>query len=281
MILVKPAHVSLGMGAVMHSRFNNRRESRNWIETADYHHLFCGALTQHTTATQISVDLVTGLPIAFYGDKGRLAGILTGEHSVQVQGRTAQLFRVNHVRVIPQPFGSLLSVVLDGRGQIVDNDLALSRVGVIDVGGKTTNLLSVHKLTELDRESTSVSAGGWRLVRAVRQWLAANKPGLDEMRDHELAEAIKVQRINYAGEPVSEFPSIVSGYADSLAQEIIATATQLWNGGALLDKILVTGGGALLLGEAIRTRWPRAEIVPSPVYANAIGYHRLAKRLYG
>ena len=280
LVLVKPAHVAIGEAAVLQSRFSNRQEGRDWITTPDYRYLFYAALAQHTTATQATVDVVTGLPIAFYADKDKLTATLRGEHVLQLEGRNAQRLRVDNVRVVPQPFGSLLSVVLDARGGIVDNELALSRVGVIDVGGKTTNLLSVYKLSEVDCESTSVNAGAWQLVRAVREWLATNYPGADDRRDNELAEAIRNGHLNHYGDPIPDFTEAVAGYADSLAQQITSTVSQLWNGGATLDKILVTGGGSLLLGDAIQRQWPHAQVVPSPVYANAIGYHRLARRLF-
>jgi hypothetical protein len=65
-----------------------------------------------------------------------------------------------------------------------------------------------------------------------------------------------------------------------LAAQIIAQASQLWNGAAILDAILVTGGGALLLGDAIKAHWKHARIVSDPVFANATGYYRLARRIY-
>jgi len=56
-------------------------------------------------------------------------------------------------------------------------------------------------------------------------------------------------------------------------------ATQQWNGGATLDAILVSGGGALLLGPAIARHFRHARVVPDPVYANTLGYWRFAQRL--
>ena len=60
---------------------------------------------------------------------------------------------------------------------------------------------------------------------------------------------------------------------------VTAEAGQFWNGGASLAGILVTGGGALLLGDAIRQRWPHARIVADPVFSNAAGFSKLAARL--
>jgi len=55
----------------------------------------------------------------------------------------------------------------------------------------------------------------------------------------------------------------------------------LWNGGATLDAIRLTGGGALLLGTHIQRHWPHAQVVTEPIYGNALGYWKLARRLWG
>ena len=280
-VLTDPEHVLVGEEAVTQSRFLTRREDRRWIESPEWYSLFLAALTELTSATWADVNLVTGLPVAFYDDKDAVAERLLGEHRVAREGRRAQVLKVNQARVIPQPFGSLLAEVLDERGGIADPTLAKSAVGLIDVGGKTCNLLSVNKLSEIGRETASVNVGGWDLVRGVRAWLGSKYPGLDDLRDHALAQAIQARELRYYGEPVADFGDVVDAHASDLAAQVIAQASHLWNGGATLDAVLVTGGGALLLGDAIRAHWRHARIVADPVYGNAAGYWKLARRLYG
>jgi len=279
-VLVEPEHVLVGEEAIQQSRFLARREDRRWIESEEWYSLFLAALTELTPATVADVALVTGLPVAFYDDKERVTARLLGEHRAQREGRRAQVLKVNQARVIPQPFGSLLAAVLDDRGAIADQALARAAVGVIDVGGKTCNLLSVNRLTEIGKETASVNVGGWALVRATRQWLSQHYPGLDDLRDHVLAAAIQARELRCYGEPVAEFPALVDDLAADLAGQVIAEASHLWNGGATLDAVLVTGGGALLLGEAIRKHWKHARLVADPVHANATGYWKFARRLF-
>jgi len=66
-----------------------------------------------------------------------------------------------------------------------------------------------------------------------------------------------------------------------MAEQVIAQASQLWNGGAALDSILVSGGGARLLGRFIVARFgeEQARIVSDPVFANAVGYYRFSQHL--
>ncbi len=279
-VLTQPTHVLVGAEAVNQSRFLNRREDRRWIESDEWLTLFLAAITETSTANCVPLDVVTGLPVAFYDDKNVVAQRLLGDHQVRRETRNAQTVRVNNVRVIPQPFGTVLAEVLGPTGQIADAQLARANVGVIDVGGKTCNLLSVNRLTEVARETASVNVGGWTLVRAVRDWLAGSYPGLDDMRDHQLAEAIQARELRYYGAPLNDFPARIAAIAADLARQVIAEASHLWNGGAILDAILITGGGALLLGDAIRAYWRHARVVADPIYANAVGYYHLARRLW-
>ena len=178
----------------------------------------------------------------------------------------------------PQGFGALLSTCLDDRGTIVAPEVANGKVGVIDVGGKTTNLLSVNRLSEVGRETASVNAGAWDAARAVQRYLANECPDL-ELRDHELIQAIQARQVKYFGEPI-DLAEIIDSAIGPLADQVIAQATQLWNGAASLDMILVAGGGAHLIDAHVRRHFRHAHMIDGdPVYANALGYWRFSQRL--
>lgn len=274
-----PGPALVGEGAVEQSRFWARREDRRWVESHEWYTLAMAALSELTTASGVELCIVTGLPVAFYGDRELVLRRLRGGHRVQRHGRHAQSFAVTSCRVIPQPFGAVLAATLDTSGRIVDNALALGRVGLIDVGGKTTNLLSVHGLREVGRETTSLNAGAWDCMRAVRAWLAEHCPDL-ELRDHQVIDAMIARRTRYYGEPV-DLGAVVDEAVEPLADQVIAAAGQLWNGAAALDAILIAGGGALMLGDRIRRHFRHARVVEDPVFANAQGFWRYAVRMAG
>jgi plasmid segregation protein ParM len=267
----------IGQGAVEQSRFVNRREDRAWIESDEYYRLVLATFTELTSATSCELVVVTGLPVAYYADKDRLRDLLLGEHRASREGRRAQVFRVSECRVIPQPFGALLSLALDNHGRVSDTELATGMVGVIDVGGKTTNLLSVNRLAEIARATASVNVGSWDAMRAVRDWLSDRCPDL-ELRDHQVIEAMIAREVLYYGESV-DLSEVVDAALEPMAAQIVAQATQLWNAGAGLSAILVSGGGALLLGPAIKKHFRHARVVEDPVFANAVGYWKFAQRL--
>lgn len=278
-VLTHPQHIQVGEAAISQSRFLNRREDRHWIEGEEWYALALAALTELTSATVAEVVIVTGLPVAFYNDKAQVRDRLLGVHKVQREGRRAQLLKVTDCRVIPQPFGALLSATLDNRGRIADKKLAMGAVGVVDVGGKTTNLLSVNRLSEIGRETASVNVGAWDVVRTMRGWLSDRCPELD-LRDHQVIEAIVSHQVRYYGEPI-DLTGAIEAAVEPLANQVLAEATQLWNGGAALDAVLVSGGGALLLGPRITAHFRHAQVVDAPVFANAVGFWKFAQRVAG
>lgn len=229
----------VGEEAIAQSRFVDRHEDRGWIASDAYRRLILAGFTELTTATSCDLLVVTGLPVAFYADRDALRGRFLGQHRVTREGRRTQQFRVVECRVIPQPFGALLAEALNNQGKIVNQDLATGAVGVIDIGGKTTNLLSVNRLAEIGRETASVNVGAWDVARAVRGHLADHCPNL-ELRDHQIIDAIVARHVRYYGAPVDL--------------------------------------GALLLGPYLGRAFPHVRVVDNPVFANALGYWRFAQR---
>jgi len=265
----------VGESAVQLSRFVTRHEDRQWIQSEEYLILALAAISQLTTAHGPTVQMVTGLPIAYFDDKAAVAARLVGEHRIQRVERSAQTIKITDVRVVPQPFGALLNEALDNRGSLADATYT-GNVGVIDVGGKTTNLLSAHKLAELPNETTSINLGGWDIIRQLRDYLAQTIPGL-ELRDHELATVLAKRGVKVAGEWV-ELPGL-DNIIEPMADEVLATAQQLWGSALRLDVILIAGGGANLIGPHLQQRFKQARVVTDPVFANAAGFCKLAQRM--
>ena len=279
MTLTFPYNVAVGEGAIIQSRHLMRREDRSWIESDEYHALILTAFSELTTASHADLIVVSGLPIAYFDlDEGTLQVRLMGEHSFQRKDRGRQTLTVARAAVLPQGLGALCSVCLDEKGNIARRDLATGRVGLIDVGGKTTNVLSVNRLSEVGRETASINSGAWDVVRAVGRWLTDNCPDL-ELRDHEIVDAIKARSTRYKGKPV-DLGAVIDGAVSPLADQVIAQASQLWNGAGALDVILVAGGGAHLVGPHILRHFDHAQVIAGdPQFANAVGYYRFAQRL--
>ncbi|MCP5101143.1 MAG: ParM/StbA family protein [Chloroflexi bacterium] len=265
----------VGQAAIMQSVFASRREDRDWIDSREYYTLAMAAISEVTKASG-DISIVTGLPVAYYQDKEKLQDILMGEHRIKRDSRRWQTINVTAVRVVPQPFGTVLSVALHNSGAALTNNYVKGNIGVIDIGGKTTNILSVYRLTEVSRETTSVNLGAWNAVRQMRTYFTREFPDL-ELRDHEVNQAMIQRSTNYFGDSY-DLTDVVDSVVTPMAEQVIAQASQLWGKAARLDAILIAGGGAHLLGEYVQGYFKHAQILEKPQFANVTGFWKLAQR---
>lgn len=271
---------SFGKTAIQQSEMLNRREDRSWYMSDTYKVLFLAMVTELWDNKTIDLSATVGLPVSFYfKDKDELREVLAGEYTVQRQGRHKQTINIdaNDLYVIPQPYGTLLDSSLNENGDLHERGgkIMASVSGVVDVGGRTTNLQAVERMTQLVGQSISVDIGGWKAVRAVQKLIQNLCPDLTEQADHKVADAIRKKSIKYYGNAVdlSEGVDITVG---GMAKAIAARMTTLWDKGADLEQIFVTGGGALMLGGFLAEEYPHPgmTVVSDPIYSNANGFYK-------
>jgi plasmid segregation protein ParM len=257
-----------------------RKETAGWIDSPEWLALFYGALSAVTQATQVEVSLVTGLPLADYNrDRAALRERLVGEHRFAREGQRAQVVKVVSARVVPQAWGAVLAFMLDDRGRVVLPELVKSKIAVLDIGGHTVNYLSIDGLSDVPGESRSTERGAWTVMRAVREYLEAEHPGLARLRDHQLMEAIMVGETWDADRRV-DLRAVSKPILDQVGQEIVDVAAQYWGeGAATFRQLIVCGGGAYLFAETVRRAFRQSWMVVDPEYANAEGFYRFAAYL--
>jgi plasmid segregation protein ParM len=269
---------NVGESVIRQSRFSVRQESREWISTKDYRVLFYAALASVAHAGETQAHIVTGLPIAFYElDKDALKSIFEGVHVVEREEQPRIVVNVMKCNVIPQASGTLLNEALDDTGAVSNPQLATGSAGIIDIGGKTTNIMHANKLGDIRKETESINLGGWDLVSAMGQPIERLCPG-GSFKEHEIADAIRLKAIMYKGETI-DLSGIIAEIATPMAENIVAAANALWDT-AKIQSILLTGGGANLLGDVIidLIDHKNVRIVEDPVFSNVYGYLKLATK---
>lgn len=110
------------------------------------------------------INEVTGLPVAYLKrDTKRLKQILQGEHEIIYHHQDApdehRRLSIDKVHVIPQPIGSIFNLIFDDNGKICDRDLATSKLGVVDIGFKTTDFSIFDHLQYIERGSSTMDTG--------------------------------------------------------------------------------------------------------------------------
>lgn len=235
--------------------------TNDWITTPEHSALAAGAAKR---LAALGVDLreclvVTGLPSSLHTHQKNLMREIIRRH---FPGK---------VMVAPQPMGPFQGLMLnpDGSGA-PDRNIQSESWAVVDVGYYTTDFLLMQSGRWI--EKASGSCGGIRLAAEhMQRLLHQNHIQVDPF---EAEQALRERKIKNFGKTldVSQFSQEATAL---ICSEIVDTATRLIASVARkLDGILLAGGGASVVLEDLQTKWPHAQLAPSPRMAVAEGFCR-------
>ncbi|MCP4020352.1 MAG: ParM/StbA family protein, partial [Desulfobacteraceae bacterium] len=96
------------------------------------------------TDTSGPINVVSGLPVGYMKrDSKKLREMVKGVHEVifhnQKGEKIPRRVHIEKVHIIPQPIGSIFNLIFDDQGKIKDRSLATQKIGVVDIGFKTTD----------------------------------------------------------------------------------------------------------------------------------------------
>ncbi len=234
--------------------------------------LLYGTLAEYQAlhgAFDASISLMVGLPLQMMvGEKAKefqngVKSWLKGKHEFKVDGKVHSI-EVVQVRMTSQPVGALFDYVLDETGQIQADraDALLDEVGVISVGFNTVELMVVKDQGAVERFTQGNTIGVRRLLELM------NHAGLFSLG--ELDERLR------AGRMKSQLKSALPIWAREVNGEIEKRWGQSYRRFA---KVIVVGGGALILKDALTAQFGMKAFVPNlPVLSIARGLWKLANR---
>ncbi len=233
--------------------------------------------------SRYELHVVTGMPVETYSDANRrkVRDALEGEHSFILNGRE----RLAIVRVE--------KVIMEGAGAMIayGDDRPL-RQGVVDIGGRTTDLYTASGQMPLIPQCRGAALGVEMAAEIVSRTFQA-----------QYGRALTPQEIRCllrASVGSDQFPLIyahgqevnsldVRRWAEEAMRNVgrdIATFTsQIWAndelGGVATDmaRVLLVGGGAYYFYKEIAKLIPHAIVPHQPELANALGYAALAHYL--
>ena len=197
------------------------------------------------------INIVSGLPIIYFKEKkDTFTEILKGKHEIiftQPDGKTVRkLISIDKICMLPQPIGSALNVVLNDDGKLIDQDLAKKKVGVIDIGFRTTDITILDHLQYIDRGSRTLDTGISKAFSIISNKLRErSNTNVELFRMYKAAESgsikIKGQEYNFSG--IRD--QVYARLAEIIASEIERLWAEDWD----IDKILFTGGGSMVLAQ--------------------------------
>lgn len=235
-----------------------------------------------------SVVIATGLPVSYYYlPDGRRDEALISAKRDNLQRRVSCGSRpvadVKRNLVTTEAIAAYYDQLMDiqGRPSKDFKEMQSATVGVIDVGGKTTDSAVVYPGgQQVDPErSGSSDTGVLQLNDAIEARLRVMFD-LDHVPPRMVESAIIQGTIRLAGEEKNVRDAVIVE-KERLAEQIMAGIRTRIGTGRDLDYVLFVGGGSIVLRDQLIKHYPHARIPDHPEYANARGMLKIAKYVFG
>lgn len=198
------------------------------------------------------LSLMVGLPLQMMtGETAKdyqkgVKNWLMGTHEFSIDGISHHI-EVESVRQTSQPVGALFDYVLDGKAEIIPDRGAVmtDEVGVISVGFNTVELLVVRERGAVERFTRGNTLGVRRLLELINREQLWSLGELDaKLRGGGLKNELKQAM------PV-------------WSREVNGEIERVWGmSHRRFAKVLIVGGGALLLREALTVQFAHKAWVP-------------------
>jgi len=244
------------------------------------------AAASRFVSSYMPTNLVTGLPIGYYQEyKDELARILLGDHKVVLTSsngkREEKVIKINDVRVIPQPFGSLFNLMMNDVGELGEKRFVREKVGIVDVGFKTTDFTVADRMRYSERGSRTSDTGIARAFNVISGKLREkSKVNIELFRLHEAIErgSIKIRGKEY------DLKGLTDQVFSQLATTVASELDRLWADDWDIDVIVLTGGGGAVLAKYLQPlitgQVVSVDAAKDARLCNVQGYWKFGKHLW-
>ena len=221
--------------------------------------------------------VVTGVPSRQKGttNEEAIKKAFEGSHVVKKNGKDV-IARVEEVRVLAQPLGTVMDMYLDLEGNIVDPDISDEYLGIIDAGGGTLDLEGIKRLDVMPEDRETINKGIYSVYQKIADHINKDNPNAN-------ATAKQVEYQILGDEPDSyriskrakvDIAKIKEQYFREYAEDIIAEINVRWTNRDKFDRIILTGGGAKVLAKYLKEWEPDLIVVEDSQMANVRGFYK-------
>ncbi|MBW2249168.1 MAG: ParM/StbA family protein [Deltaproteobacteria bacterium] len=246
-----------------------------------------GVFLKEDSAINVPINIVSGLPIGYFKhNHKRFNEILTGHHKISyIQPDGSKIVKeiyINKVRMLPQPLGTILNLLMDDRGKIVNKELAEQKVGVVDIGFRTTDFTIMDRLRYIDRSSRTMDTGISKAFGVISNKLR-EKCGVS-VELYRLYKAAELGTITMKGHGLN-FAKIRDQVYAQLAGTIANDIDRVWAGDWDIDTIILTGGGCMELAKYLQPLIS-GNVIPTDMNVdarlnNVQGYLKYGRYIWG
>ena len=223
------------------------------------------------------VHAISGLPVStFYlNGGGRRDAAIDAKRAnllIPVQPKNpARAVNVTRHDVIPEALAAWYDYVIQERDGVASMDDRRIRVpiGVVDIGGRTTDTVVVRDQGVLHDSSGSCEIGMLDVKQALADALE-ERFDLDKINERDLSRALETRVLRLFGRD-HDVSQEVFDAKHELVERLYSEARRQLGRAADLDRVLFVGGGSLALADHIVDWFPNQVVAEQPAFANARG----------
>jgi len=250
-------------------------QNRNWIATEQHDALMASAWNramgvlakpENDMTEPEQISLVLGLPASYYAEQrdallSRARGVL---QPLVKPNQDLQIY------VETQSRAPLLCIVFDAYGQETGRAGEEEIWGVVEIGQFTTDFTLHDRGQEVDAAASST-----RGVSMIYDRIAVTfKQRGYEASYEQISRAIQSRKIKDFGKEVDVNDIVQPAISEFTTYILDEVASRFGSKARSMDGIIVAGGGAYIVGQEIKAKYPNTIIPAQARFAVAEGYSR-------
>lgn len=243
------------------------------LDKSSKDHLMVYLLSAIALSTKdVANQVVIGLPILhFKSNKDKLkSNIMENRiNTISFNGIRRQIV-ITDCEVFPEGVGAYYSLQEEDKDMMNGKDLV-----IIDIGGRTTDicLLSYENGMRTISKPLTLFVG---MINIYDDFIKSTNEKLTLNKELEDAEKILKNGLELFGvkQDLSFTRPVIKKYIDKILKELYI------NYPIQTEKVILTGGGSFLLGDALKAYIPNLTIMDNSIFANAYGFKRVGESLW-
>ena len=225
----------------------------------------------------LEVNIVTGVPTDEFNEVAvkSIMKVLKSDHNITIDGVRLAV-RVNEVKVLPQPTGTVYNELLDDDGYIQNDNYESETISVVDCGGGTVLIDTLNDMNLSETGRSQEEYGAHALYDEIIFDCRKNSISLNK---NDIEKIIRNQKDKYIYKPNKDesydITDIVNRNIIKYTNTLLSIIDSTLKGTSRIDTLFFTGGGANIINKKqILDRYERATFINDSELANVNGFYK-------
>jgi plasmid segregation protein ParM len=253
----------------------------------DFVKIFAIAAAGLCTDSTYPINVVSGLPVGYLKrDTNKFKEMIRGSHKITYHHKDGKditkKITIDKITIIPQPIGSLFNLIFDDNGIITNQNLAAQKLGVVDIGFKTSDFSIFNNLKYIERGSSTMDTGISKCFSIIANRL--RKESNINIELYRMFKFIESGMVKIKGKEYN-IVNLKKRVYNHTASAIASNLNRLWENDWDIDSIILSGGGSVELAEYL-SRTIDGNVIPiakniDARFNNVQGYCKFGRYKWG